>query len=738
MAQIVKQIKVDVGEENIFQSIIAKQFDIDSRFLTVQLTNEGTNISVNSTATVVINALREDNDSHAFAGTVNKDGTVTVPITSWMLELDGLVKCDISVYEGEQKLTSTTFTISVEAAAYDGNDITEDENYDILLTLIAECQEITTAEASRVTAENQRVSAENARVSAETGRDTAEGERESAESTRMANETTRKSNETSRKSNETSRNNAENARNTAETERVSAEKTRTSAETGRVNAENERVASETARSGAENHRVSAEQGRVTAEGERVTAEQGRVSAETERVNAENARNTAEQTRQTNTATAIGNANTAATNANNKADAANAAAQTADNASTEALAAAERANAAAQTIEDGLEASDISYDNSVSGLDSTNVKEALDEIVVKIGGVAKVESWEDVQKIVRLGLASKVFKIGEQLTCNKGSTQLIWDIIAFDHDIPVDNELNHSMTLQLHDVYSGNAVDEREAIIYAESEMVAGTYNFQIVTQPWYTADNGKTFQFTLTNPVPAGGQIVLDMTYNQTLDGKKVKTYESATSTIAIETATISEGNSGTALGKSDGTVANVNHIQRAIFGYNRWTHSAVRQWLNSDAAGDAWWQPQNIFDRPSMYRTTAGFLSDLDADFLAVIGEVTKRTAKNTVTDGGGYEDSVEKMFFISRSEIYGGNENGINEGDPYPYYSEYSDLTAPGTGTDSNRIKYRNGTAQYWWLRSCGAGSAHYVRRVYPSGVILIDVANSGTGVAPACNII
>ncbi len=633
MAIIVKQITVDVAAENIFQSIITKQYDTDSRFLTVQLTNEGENIVVAATSTVVINALREDNEAKAFGGTVNENGTVTVPITSWMLELDGTVKCDISVYEAERKLTSTTFTISVEAAAYAGSDITEDENYDILITLIAECQEIENAEALRVTAE---------------------------------------------------------------------------------------------------------QGRVTAEGERVTAEQGRATAETERVNAENTRNTAEQTRQANTATAIGNANTAASNANNKADAANAAAQAAGNASADALAAAERANAAAQAVEDGLEAKDISYDNSVSGLDSTNVEDALNEIVVKMGGIAKVESWEDVQNIVRLGLAPKVFKIGEQLTCKKGSTELVWDIIGFDHDIPVDSELTHSMTIQLHDCYSGNAVDEREAIVYAESEMTAGTYNFQIVTQPWYTADNGKTFQFTLTQPVPAGGQIVLDMTYNQTLDGKKVKTYASNTSTTVIETAAISEGNGGTALGKSNGTVANVNHIQRAIFGSNRWTQSAVRQWLNSNATGNAWWQPQNNFDRPSGYRATAGFLSDLDADFLEVLGEVTKRNAKNTVTDGGGYEDSVEKMFLVARSEVYGGNENGINEGDPYPYYSDYSDLSAPGTAADSNRIKYRNGTAQYWWLRSCGAGYASSVRFVYPSGGITSNGASHGYGVAPACNII
>lgn len=161
MAIIFKKISVDVATENIFQSIVAKQYDTDSRFLTVQLTNEGENLVVDTTSTVVINALREDNEAKAFAGSVNEDGTVTVPITSWMLDLDGTVKCDISIYEAERKLTSTTFTISVEAASYAGNDIAEDENYDILVTLIAECQEIIDNASQLVITVDSELSAES-------------------------------------------------------------------------------------------------------------------------------------------------------------------------------------------------------------------------------------------------------------------------------------------------------------------------------------------------------------------------------------------------------------------------------------------------------------------------------------------------------------------------------------------------------------------------------------------------
>jgi len=378
---------------------------------------------------------------------------------------------------------------------------------------------------------------------------------------------------------------------------------------------------------------------------------------------------------------------------------------------------------------------LSEQTFIEKMDNQNILLAA---IASNGGGVKITSWSAVQQVVRLGLASKVFAIGDQFISTKGDAQLVWDIIGFDHDVPADSQFTHSMTIQLHDCYTSAQFDAREALYYATEDLPAGTYNFSIVTQPWYTADNGKTFQFTLANDLAAGGQIVLDMTYNQALAGKSVKVYSGSDSTDVIETATISEGTSGTALGATDGSVENLNHIQRAIMGSNRWTHSAVKQWLNSDKAANSWWIAKNNFDRPSAQVTSAGFLTDMDSEFLAVIGEVNKRNALNTVTDGGGYEDSKELMFLLSRSELYGGLENSINEGEPYPYYANYSDLSAPGTAVDSNRIKYRNGSAQYQWTRSCDSGSAHGVRYVYPTGYIYYSNAYNSYGVAPACNII
>ena len=158
MAQIVRDITVDVAAQNIFQAIIAKQYDSKSRFLKVTLTDTGEKITIDASSTVIINALREDGESKAFSGEVNSDGTVTVPLTLWMLEKDGFVKCDISIVDADKrKLTSTLFSLNVEQAACPNSDISDDDNYDLLVNLISEASEANAAAQDAIKRAEQAV-----------------------------------------------------------------------------------------------------------------------------------------------------------------------------------------------------------------------------------------------------------------------------------------------------------------------------------------------------------------------------------------------------------------------------------------------------------------------------------------------------------------------------------------------------------------------------------------------------
>ena len=146
LIEIIKELNVEVSKPNIFQAVVAKQYDMNTRFIKATLVDgqDIIYIPAESTVKVVINAERADGLSKGFDGEVNEDGTVTVPLHSWMLEMEGTVVCDISVIDTEsddnKKLTTTAFTLLVEKATYGGDDITNDPQYDVMVRLIEDCE----------------------------------------------------------------------------------------------------------------------------------------------------------------------------------------------------------------------------------------------------------------------------------------------------------------------------------------------------------------------------------------------------------------------------------------------------------------------------------------------------------------------------------------------------------------------------------------------------------------------
>lgn len=339
---------------------------------------------------------------------------------------------------------------------------------------------------------------------------------------------------------------------------------------------------------------------------------------------------------------------------------------------------------------------------------------------------------------------KVYKLKEVHKDTVTIDGVSWDILGYDHDEVYDGDGNlaqHTVTIQAHDCISNLQFDAREALFAFPNGLTAGAYKFTVGAQPWYARDVNKVVTFTLTQAIPNNGVLVLTNGYNATMIGTSIKSYASLTATTEIEAVTLTEADAET-VATDLGTVANAisqdgntNSIQRAILGSNNWKQSALRQYLNSSAAAGFVWAPQTKFDRPpSWAATTAGFLKGIDPEFLAVLGFVKKTTALNTVTDGGGTEITSEKVFLLSHTEAYCGG----SEGTAYDYYKNYSDLPAAGSGADKNRIKYRNGTAKYWWLRPPYAGDASIVRIVTPSGALYGSYATNSSGVAPACCII
>lgn len=152
MSQITKEIKAQVYKKSHFEAVVAKQHDTNSRFLKVTLCSGEEIISVPPTSSALLNVRRADGEARAFLGTVNADGTVTLPLTGWALELDDTISCSVSVFGGDgERLTSTSFTINVEAAEYTGDALPEEETAD-LLTQLMDAAENLNSKAQEVSA----------------------------------------------------------------------------------------------------------------------------------------------------------------------------------------------------------------------------------------------------------------------------------------------------------------------------------------------------------------------------------------------------------------------------------------------------------------------------------------------------------------------------------------------------------------------------------------------------------
>lgn len=362
--------------------------------------------------------------------------------------------------------------------------------------------------------------------------------------------------------------------------------------------------------------------------------------------------------------------------------------------------------------------------------------ALLAILASKSGEVGFDSWHAIQQAVRVGGGPSLFPIGTQLKCKKeGVGEIVWDVVAHDYNVDHIGRYKHSMTLLTHDcVVNSLQYDNTEALYYCETPLVAGTYHFTLLDGYDTATGGGKTYQFTLTKPVPANGVLTFPWAKDKQASETKVSTYNSVTEATAIETVSVTEGSGGTDLGTADGKTANMNHTHRIRYGSNNWKESAMRQFLNSAAPAGQVWKPQTKFDRPpSWEKTQAGWMNGLDPEFLEVVG-----TAKITNRTNGLYEEdgnikqnyyTEDKFWIASRSEVYGGSESGLSDGTQFPYYAE---------PMNAGKIKYNtSGAVRDWWLRSPLPSGTSIVRRVVIDGSLSSHDATYGHGVAVACAI-
>ena len=353
-----------------------------------------------------------------------------------------------------------------------------------------------------------------------------------------------------------------------------------------------------------------------------------------------------------------------------------------------------------------------------------------------------------------------YPVKSQISVNYNGTTVAFDVLDYDkHDL-VDTDTVKTMCVCSHDIISYRTIPfcAPQLMYYTEGGLPAGNYRFTLdhATYGGGTQYDG-TYMFTLTQDIPADGGFRhtniggSKASYAQgDVIGNYITTYGVRPQRAEVEKSVavkVWDGTTactdlGTFTARSrtyyteDDTVngGKRNFTERQVYGSNRWRDSVDRQWLNSTASAGTtgngvsnWWTPQSVFDRAPGGANSAGFLYGLDPSFVAAMGKVKVITALCDCdkVDGATQDITYDKVWLQSMTEVFGNANNSISEGVRLAYWNG---------STDADRIKYHNGTARYWWLRSPSPTIAGGVRLVGSSGVLNYTRAANEGGVVPA----
>ena len=194
----------------------------------------------------------------------------------------------------------------------------------------------------------------------------------------------------------------------------------------------------------------------------------------------------------------------------------------------------------------------------------------------------------------------------------------------------------------------------------------------------------------------------------------------------------------------------------RRDYGNNRYSVSNIDHWLNSTASAGQWYSPQHATDQSpnstnvvtqNPYNTDAGFLNGFDARFIAAIQDTTIKVARNTVTDGGGYDTLTRKVFLPSKAELFNQAENSIMEGSLLQCFqantnairiAKISTYAAQDNNSHAGSSSVTAGSAHWYWMRTPDSLLSGMLCGVYSDGTLSKYTAHFGeNGVRPLCNL-
>ncbi len=252
------------------------------------------------------------------------------------------------------------------------------------------------------------------------------------------------------------------------------------------------------------------------------------------------------------------------------------------------------------------------------------------------------------RLVRAGLGEIAYPVGSQVTVTHSVYgDLVFDVAAHNFHKKTGDENAPTMTLLMHEAIKGFNFDNEE-MLWANTTgaaLPAGTYNFTLHYGFYGSTAEDGTYQFTTTKEIPKNGgfrhsKLGSKSPKKANVTDGTITTYD-ASGTAVESSLAVTEGSEGTALGTASeykkfcvNTIGTFNAAGRSYGGSNNWAESDLRQWLNSKADANKWWNKRTLFDLPAEYTAKAGFLNGFDRAVLNALGTVTLTTDSN-----GAYE---------------------------------------------------------------------------------------------------
>lgn len=286
------------------------------------------------------------------------------------------------------------------------------------------------------------------------------------------------------------------------------------------------------------------------------------------------------------------------------------------------------------------------------------------------------SWAWYKRLVDNGRASTVCPVGTQIVdkwARDANTVYAapWDIVHYDSSGNAFVKFHYATPDTV-------PVDEPEALYYFDGTEQAGVEYYILIKTAYGTGWVANTgIAFMLITAPAEGDQLVLATGTDSAKDPTNMtwRVYGAGSTTVK-QSGTTTNSTAGTKLGETSAsgvgyTNGRVNAPQRVVYGYNRWSQCAQRQYLNSDASAGAWWSMQNPWDRPpSVASTLRGFMAGLTDDMRSVLSLTDVVTAINTAEGSSETFETTQDYIFLPALEQMYISPQISGEGGSWDYY--------------------------------------------------------------------